>query len=100
MLTAYSPGSGLDKIRSLRFPVTERNARHSCLTDDKATDDFLCVSVPSDQAGIKRGALTAQLIALFSRESDYVLKRQPVLLPHAARLGQSFKKKKVPQQSA
>ena len=40
MLTAYSPGSGLDNIRSLRFPVTKQNPRHHCKAGEEATDAY------------------------------------------------------------
>lgn len=96
MLTAYSPGSGLDKIRSLRFSVTEHKRGHCCTANDEATDDFHCVSALLCQAVIKRSALTAQLIALFSRESDCTYKHQPVLLPNAPARGQSFKGRNTP----
>ncbi len=93
MLTAYSSGCALDKIRSQRFPGTKQNARHRCKADDEAMDDFDCVSALSNQSVKKRGYLTS--LYPVARRTPHEKASQPCSCIQSAK-GHSFKGRNTP----
>lgn len=93
MLTAYSSGSGLDKIRSLRFPVAEKTPG----IDARPTMKWWTTSIAYQRFPIKPSKKQEYLTSLYpaANRTAHEKASQPCCRLQPAK-GQSFKGRNTP----